>query len=75
MAPRKSPSVETERARVDPNIRVLKVSPDDAELWDSPGTSIGTVKTPAAAATVPTSAKTAKWRCSGRSFTPGPNNV
>jgi general stress protein 26 len=34
----------------DPNIRVLKVSPVDAELWDSPGTLITTVKMLAAAA-------------------------
>jgi len=34
----------------DPNIRVLKVSPQDAELWDSPGTLITTVKMLAAAA-------------------------
>ncbi|HEY5338862.1 MAG TPA: pyridoxamine 5'-phosphate oxidase family protein [Rhizomicrobium sp.] len=34
----------------DPNIRVLKVSPSDAELWDSPGTLITTVKMLAAAA-------------------------
>lgn len=34
----------------DPNIRVLKMSPDDAELWDSPGTLITTVKMLAAAA-------------------------
>jgi general stress protein 26 len=34
----------------DPNIRVLKLSPDDAELWDSPGTLITTVKMLAAAA-------------------------
>lgn len=35
----------------DPNIRVLTVSPDDAELWDSPGTLIATVKMLTAAAT------------------------
>jgi general stress protein 26 len=35
----------------DPNIRVLKVSPSDAELWDSPGTLITTVKMLTAAAT------------------------
>jgi general stress protein 26 len=35
----------------DPNIRVLKVSPDDAEFWDSPGTIISYVKMAAAAAT------------------------
>jgi general stress protein 26 len=35
----------------DPDIRVLRVSPDDAELWDSPGTLIATVKMLTAAAT------------------------
>lgn len=35
----------------DPNIRVLKVTPDDAEFWDSPGTVISYVKMAAAAAT------------------------
>lgn len=35
----------------DPNIRVLKISPDDAEFWDSPGTLISYVKMAAAAAT------------------------
>ena len=35
----------------DPNIRVLKVTPDDAELWDSPGTVISYVKMAAAAMT------------------------
>ena len=33
----------------DPNIRVLKVMPDDAEFWDSPGTVISYVKMAAAA--------------------------
>ena len=33
----------------DPNIRVLKVIPDDAEFWDSPGTVISYVKMVAAA--------------------------
>jgi general stress protein 26 len=33
----------------DPNIRVLKVTPDDAEYWDSPGTVISYVKMAAAA--------------------------
>jgi len=33
----------------DPNIRVLKVTPDDAEFWDSPGTVISYVKMAAAA--------------------------
>src|ERR1044072_4841854 len=28
----------------DPNIRVLKITPDDAEFWDSPGTVISYVK-------------------------------
>jgi general stress protein 26 len=35
----------------DPNIRVLKVSPDDAEFWDSPGSVITYVKMAAAIAT------------------------
>ncbi|MBV9043600.1 MAG: pyridoxamine 5'-phosphate oxidase family protein [Alphaproteobacteria bacterium] len=35
----------------DPNIRVIAVSPDAAELWDSPGTLIATVKMLTAAAT------------------------
>jgi len=35
----------------DPNIRLLKVTPDDAEYWDSPGTVISYVKMAAAAAT------------------------
>jgi general stress protein 26 len=35
----------------DPNIRVLKVSPDDAEIWDTPGKLVTTVKMLAAAAT------------------------
>jgi general stress protein 26 len=35
----------------DPNIRVLKISPDDAEFWDSPGSIISYVKMAAAAAT------------------------
>src|SRR4051812_9091301 len=33
----------------DPNIRVLKISPEDAEFWDSPGTVISYVKMAAAA--------------------------
>lgn len=33
----------------DPNIRVLKITPDDAEFWDSPGTIISYVKMAAAA--------------------------
>src|SRR4051812_35844943 len=33
----------------DPNIRVLKIVPDDAEFWDSPGTIISYVKMAAAA--------------------------
>ena len=33
----------------DPNIRVLKVIPDDAEFWNSPGTVISYVKMVAAA--------------------------
>ena len=35
----------------DPNIRVIAVTPEDAELWDSPGTLIATVKMLTAAAT------------------------
>jgi general stress protein 26 len=35
----------------DPNIRVLKVSPDDAELWDTPGKLVVSVKMLIAAAT------------------------
>jgi general stress protein 26 len=35
----------------DPNIRVLKIAPDDAEFWDSPGTIISYVKMAAAVAT------------------------
>jgi general stress protein 26 len=35
----------------DPNIRVLKVMPDDAEFWDSPGSVISYVKMAAAAVT------------------------
>ena len=35
----------------DPTIRVLKVIPDEAEIWDSPGTLIATVTMLAAAAT------------------------
>ena len=33
----------------DPNIRVLKITPDDAEFWDSPGTVISYVQMAAAA--------------------------
>jgi general stress protein 26 len=35
----------------DPNIRVLKVTPDDAEFWDSPGSVISYVTMAAAAMT------------------------
>jgi general stress protein 26 len=35
----------------DPNIRVLKVTPDAAEYWDTPGTAVSYVKMAAAAAT------------------------
>jgi general stress protein 26 len=35
----------------DPNIRVLKMTPDDAEFWDSPGSVISYVKMAAAAVT------------------------
>ena len=33
----------------DPNIRVLKITPDEAEFWDSPGAAISYVKMAAAA--------------------------
>ena len=33
----------------DPNIRILKVTPDDAEFWDAPGKVISTIKMAAAA--------------------------
>ena len=35
----------------DPNIRILKITPDDAEFWDSPGTVISYVKMATAAVT------------------------
>ena len=35
----------------DPNIRVLKITPEDAEYWDSPGTVISYVKMTTAALT------------------------
>lgn len=35
----------------DPNIRVLKVTPNDAEFWDSPGSLVSYVKMAAAAVT------------------------
>jgi general stress protein 26 len=35
----------------DPNIRVLKFTPDEAEFWDAPGTVISYVKMAAAAVT------------------------
>ncbi|MGJ4913964.1 pyridoxamine 5'-phosphate oxidase family protein [Bradyrhizobium sp. HKCCYLRH2060] len=35
----------------DPNIRLLKITPDDAEFWDSPGTVVSYVKMAAAAVT------------------------
>ncbi len=35
----------------DPNIRVLKVTPRDAEFWDAPGTTVAYVKMAAAALT------------------------
>jgi general stress protein 26 len=35
----------------DPNIRLITVTPDDAEFWDGPGKIIGTIKLIAAAAT------------------------
>ena len=35
----------------DPNIRLLRVTPNDAEFWDGPGKIVGTIKMVAAAAT------------------------
>lgn len=35
----------------DPNIRVLAFSPDEAQYWDAPGTTVSTIKMMAAAAT------------------------
>jgi general stress protein 26 len=35
----------------DPNIRVLKITPDDAEFWDTPGSVISYVKMATAAVT------------------------
>lgn len=35
----------------DPNIRLLTVTPDDAEFWEGPGKIFGTIKMVAAAAT------------------------
>jgi general stress protein 26 len=35
----------------DPNIRVLKITPEDAEFWDTPGSVISYVKMAAAAVT------------------------
>jgi general stress protein 26 len=35
----------------DPNIRVLRIAPEDAEFWDSPGSVISYVKMAAAAVT------------------------
>ncbi|ABD05034.1 Pyridoxamine 5'-phosphate oxidase-related, FMN-binding [Rhodopseudomonas palustris HaA2] len=35
----------------DPNIRILKVTPEEAEYWDSPGTLVSYVKMAVAAAT------------------------
>jgi general stress protein 26 len=35
----------------DPNIRLLTVTPDDAEFWDGPGKIIGTIEMIVAAAT------------------------
>src|SRR4051794_41500789 len=34
-----------------PNIRLLKITPDDAEFWDSPGTVVTYIKMAAALAT------------------------
>jgi len=35
----------------DPNIRLLTVTPDDAEFWEGPGKIVGTIKMMTAAAT------------------------
>jgi general stress protein 26 len=35
----------------DPNIRLLKITPDEAEFWDSPGTLVTYVRMAAAAVT------------------------
>ncbi len=35
----------------DPNIRVLKIAPEEAEFWDAPGTLLSKIKMAAAAAT------------------------
>jgi hypothetical protein len=35
----------------DPNIRILKVTPEEAQYWDSPGTTVSYVKMAAAALT------------------------
>ena len=35
----------------DPNIRILKVTPEEAQYWDSPGTAVSYVKMAAAALT------------------------
>jgi general stress protein 26 len=35
----------------DPNIRLIKVAPDDAEFWEGPNKIVGTIKMLAAAAT------------------------
>lgn len=35
----------------DPNIRLLTVTPDDAQFWEGPGKIVGTIKMLAAAAT------------------------
>lgn len=35
----------------DPNIRLLTVTPDDAEFWEGPGKIVGTIKMVTAAAT------------------------
>jgi general stress protein 26 len=62
-----SPAVSNDRAKIkqlfstpakawwdsaeDPNIRVLKITPDDAEFWDTPGSVISYVKMATAAVT------------------------
>ena len=43
--------VDTDNSAEDPNIRVIKIIPDDAEFWDTPGSVISYVKMAAAAIT------------------------
>jgi hypothetical protein len=50
-APLTTPAKAWWNSSEDPNIRLLKITPDDAEFWDSPGTVISYVKMAAVAAT------------------------